>query len=472
MASDCRSCAFSSGSFQPYKSYAFGAYRTGSLRLRPPPAEGTSIKSSPVSRLKATASELSTVNLLKSITATQKSKSQRTTAPVDVQSTTKSTLGANKSYYSSTRSFSSKIVDRNQNQKLSTRSTAISSSGNSSIESIASSHCNPFVEGTKKRIYSSVRITKKELPYTGLTSTPFFTSSTNKLSKDRVNDNLSSNNSNSSSTSGCTLSSLSSSTTSFSKKFPNGLPFEDEFYNKRRHSISTKSEVSDYGSYENDDSDRSLLPFEEEFAGRRPSNEIYVDFSKQISPHRFSPTTTRSNRYQSQWKQTKNRVCGPNEVIVQDQPTIYVAVKWWALHDAWIVTLKQCKLNKTLSLSITFALIALWICKNNFCHWKFQFYCSYDTLTHKKKTERSKRSHHRRSPTSSRRGHRRHREERSQSTSRRRHRERAAKVDTTTQVKVKTKQLIFHFSLSFSSMFSEFFVSFDDSINEKRKPKI
>lgn len=51
---------------------------------------------------------------------------------------------------------------------------------------------------------------------------------------------------------------------------------------------------------------------------------------------------------------------------------------------------------------------------------------SYDTTAQRRKQpERSKRSHHRRSPTSSRRGHRlRHREDRSHSNSRRRHRER------------------------------------------------
>uniref|UniRef100_A0A0K8TRV9 dual-specificity kinase n=1 Tax=Tabanus bromius TaxID=304241 RepID=A0A0K8TRV9_TABBR len=49
---------------------------------------------------------------------------------------------------------------------------------------------------------------------------------------------------------------------------------------------------------------------------------------------------------------------------------------------------------------------------------------SYDRAS-RRKTERSKRSHHRRSPTSGRRGHRhRHRDERSHSNSRRRHRER------------------------------------------------
>lgn len=65
---------------------------------------------------------------------------------------------------------------------------------------------------------------------------------------------------------------------------------------------------------------------------------------------------------------------------------------------------------------------------------------SYETSSRRKQPDRSKRSHLRRSPTSSRHGHRqRHRDERSHSTSRRRHRERPAK-DRTTPVKVKPTQ--------------------------------
>lgn len=69
---------------------------------------------------------------------------------------------------------------------------------------------------------------------------------------------------------------------------------------------------------------------------------------------------------------------------------------------------------------------------------------SYDTSSRRKQSDRSKRSHHRRSPTSSRHGHRqRHnrdnredRDDRSHSTSRRRHRDRVVKDRS--PVKVKT----------------------------------
>lgn len=71
----------------------------------------------------------------------------------------------------------------------------------------------------------------------------------------------------------------------YSKKFPSGLPFEDEFYHKRRErSISSKSVPSDYGSFENDNDNyhsQSLLPFEEEIACQRLTSEaLFVDFSK------------------------------------------------------------------------------------------------------------------------------------------------------------------------------------------------
>lgn len=78
--------------------------------------------------------------------------------------------------------------------------------------------------------------------------------------------------------------------------------------------------------------------------------------------------------------------------------------------------------------------------------WFFIFCCyffparSYDTSSRRKPADRSKRSHHRRSPTSSRHGHRqRHREERddrSQSVgSRRRHRDRVVKDRSPVKVK-------------------------------------
>lgn len=162
-------------------------------------------------------------------------------------------------------------------------------------------------------------------------------------------------------TSNMSSSSTTTSTSSYSTKFPNGLPFEDEFYHKRRNSTSTKSEVSDYGSYENDDDindeDRqSLLPFEDEFARQRPSSNeesLYVDFSKPIASNRNNNADHDSdpdqnnqhyghcngqtnkkiikiNQYETKSCSNRNYVCNPNEVIIRDQPVVYVAVQWWA----------------------------------------------------------------------------------------------------------------------------------------------
>lgn len=64
----------------------------------------------------------------------------------------------------------------------------------------------------------------------------------------------------------------------FSSKFPQGMPFEDEFYKVRSYSVT--SDASKYSSYSN--YDNNALPFEDEFL-RKPSNEpLYVDFSKSI----------------------------------------------------------------------------------------------------------------------------------------------------------------------------------------------
>lgn len=335
MASDYRSSPFLHSSFNSYKSTAFGAPRTGSLRLKAREAPiknhyNPSSSTSSVQRLKCTEHELNTVNLLKSIAATQAQKTAVSANPKPVTSP----LGSNKSYYSSTRSFSSKIVERSKlppaqqpkapASKSSGQQSVASSSGTSSVESIVPKY-NGFMNGSKKRIYSSVRITKKELPYTAISTMPtsvFISSAKFTANKKQVKDAES-------------RPDETNKAAVFSTKFPNGMPFEDEFYHKRRNSISAKSEVSDYGSFENDESDRSLLPFEDEFTRQRPSNEpLYVDFSKRFSPLAKAAGRHRGNKEHcaraGNRNAGRNYVCSPNKVIVQDQPVVYVAVKWWA----------------------------------------------------------------------------------------------------------------------------------------------
>lgn len=347
--------------FNPYKSSAFSEPRLGSQRIKcrkqkPPPLSQITIvnKTPPVDH------KLSTVNLLKSITSVSKPPCAGTTAnqtismntskqPSMNNHTTAFLLGSNKSYYSSTRSFSSKITTKTPDNSKSSMcqqkscngrlGTQLStSSGTSSVESIVPKY-NGFVSGSKKRIYSSVRITKKEMPYQSSASVPINSSSSafasnnkytaNNNNKKQMKDNVSKINE-------TIKNDRNGSVTSFSTKFPNGLPFENEFYHKRLNSTSTKSEASDYGSYDND-SDQSLLPFEDEFSRQRSSNEaLYVDFSKPITTsqnvngtknkkHNFSDC----NKYDDS-SSFRNYVCNPDEVIIQDQPVVYVAVQWWA----------------------------------------------------------------------------------------------------------------------------------------------
>lgn len=382
--------------FNSYKSTAFCAPRMGSLRLkaREPPASVSIVAATTQNKVRAnnnqirdtTEHKLNTINLMKSIKSSQlavAAAKSTTTAiasatPTKPSSTTVNafTLASNKSYYSSTRSFSSKIVDK---CKVPLTSPHIdkscgqlsTSSGTSSIESIVPKY-NGFVGGSKKRIYSSVRVTKKELPSCHndgtvtvnatkfATTTVKFTANKKQMKENNSGDcrtieTLTSN----------LCSSSSTSTSSYSTKFPNGLPFEDEFYTKRRNSTSTKSEVSDYGSYENDYDDdndadrRSLLPFEDEFARQRPSSNdeaLYVDFSKPIARNHnndanhdahnhishnnshFGHCNGSNNmkiiknniKYETKSCSNRNYVCNPDEVIIRDQPVVYVAVQWWA----------------------------------------------------------------------------------------------------------------------------------------------
>lgn len=264
------------------------------------------------------------------------------------------------------------------------------SSGTSSIEANEPNY-NGLLNGSAKRIYSSMRITKKEMPYLRAQANSKNVSSNSILSsiesgdkhkfvtsinkKQTLNTDAKPLTTRPKPTSNC-ISNKSLTTTnttskntrfipdkpkhnssnktikqSYSKEFPNGLPFEDEFYHQKRDkSISSKSELSDYGSIENDsDHSHSLLPFEEEFACRRPSVEaLYVDFSKPIakkaiansysksSNNEFSSSSCSSNsssnvainKAHNYDYSSKNYVYNPNEVIVSNQPVVYVAVQW------------------------------------------------------------------------------------------------------------------------------------------------
>lgn len=410
MASEYHSSSLSNNTnnrFNSYKSNAFCAPRMGSLRLKarepPPSVHVPTTTPSATNKVRinqtnnnfrdSTEQKLNTINLLKSIKSSQlavaATKSTYCASAAAPATSTKPSstvnafsLGSNKSYYSSTRSFSSKIVDKSKLVAMSVVDKSCAqlstSSGASSIESIVPKY-NGFVSGSKKRIYSSVRVTKKEMPSyinggtvtINSTQTAAKYASTVKFTANKKQ--MKENNNNNCRTIETLTSNLSSSSTtstsSYSTKFPNGLPFENEFYHKRRNSTSTKSEVSDYGSYENDDDhddnndvDRhSLLPFENEFERQRPSSNdeaLYVDFSKPIATNRKNTdddhdivhkqinnnrqfgscnaqtnntnNINNNNKYETTSSSNRNYVCNPNEVIIRDQPVVYVAVQWWA----------------------------------------------------------------------------------------------------------------------------------------------
>lgn len=252
-------------------------------------------------------------------------------------------LGNNKSYYSSTRSFSSKCAansvyggggGNNATGAISSttfvrNSKTTSSSGNSSVESIAPKYGgingNSLADGgSKKRAYQTVRIPKKQAPvqlieYAGtrLHDTPPAHHSKNSNKKQMTaHDTLQ-------------LQHRSNILyNSFSTKFPKGLPFEDEFYHSRKRN-SVKSENSDFSTaYE---SDQCPLPFEEEFSRCKSSTEpLYVDFSKRLPSKEHDASSRNANDFFDKFDRASNYVCNPNEVIVQDQPVVHVAVTWWA----------------------------------------------------------------------------------------------------------------------------------------------
>lgn len=108
----------------------------------------------------------------------------------------------------------------------------------------------------------------------------------------------------------------------YSKNFPSGLPFEDEFYRKNRSYSGTP--LSNYSNYSQSFYDNKNN-YEDEFL-RKPSNEpLYVDFSKSL------PNSNANFKHH----QSKNGLCkfesmrNGNYVIVRDQPKIYVAVASW-----------------------------------------------------------------------------------------------------------------------------------------------
>lgn len=90
-------------------------------------------------------------------------------------------------------------------------------------------------------------------------------------------------------------------TKTYSLKFPNGLPFEKEFYRKsRENSIYSKSTCSDYGSLVQNDGDPSPCSSEEVFSSKK-------FFLKKISPSENSVYYLKSIQSSDHNKYSNNR---------------------------------------------------------------------------------------------------------------------------------------------------------------------
>lgn len=97
--------------------------------------------------------------------------------------------------------------------------------------------------------------------------------------------------------------------TSYSSKYPNGLPFEDEFYHRRRKSLS---ETSSNTISSSDSSDSRNFPLEDDEFSRKPSNEaLYVDFTKSFQNNESKLSTTnrlfKTTALSSQMKKSTNK---------------------------------------------------------------------------------------------------------------------------------------------------------------------
>lgn len=235
--------------------------------------------------------------------------------------TTSSSSWNNKLFYSSTRTYASKSFNFIENNKLMNKhrasSTTIHSkspnSSGTSVESIvpkygqsisSNGQSKNMFNGSQKRAYNTAKALKENVPNVNshkktLISNP---SSNNAITSNRKH--------------------IKENVNTFSSKFPNGLPFEDEFYRKGRSysGASDASKISSYSSYE------QSLPFEDEFS-RKPSNEpLYVDFTKSI-PININTKQQKMHLNANYFNKFDNISRDSNKS--QDQPVVYVAVASW-----------------------------------------------------------------------------------------------------------------------------------------------
>lgn len=278
----------------------------------------------------------------------------------------KSSWETNRTFYSSTRSnkSTSSYAEANKTFVKNNYSKSPNSSSGTSVESIAPKygpsaascalHPNNLPQktmlysGSQKRAYTTVKLAKENVPqanasnkktYPTMTSSNIATpAAPTKRATKKQKENAN----------------------SFSSKFPNGMPFEEEFYKGRSYSIT--SDTSKYSGYSSGYDSRTIH-FEDEFL-RKPSNEpLYVDFSKRIPPSSNTNTTTTTKTTPTNYRKmttnydnNKNFFCkfesfnsnsknisnnssghqhyqhnngGAQKVIIAEPPVVYVAVASW-----------------------------------------------------------------------------------------------------------------------------------------------
>lgn len=233
--------------------------------------------------------------------------------------TTTSSSWNNKLFYSSTRTYASKSFNFIENNKLMNKNRASSTtihskspnSSGTSVESIvpkygqsisSNGQSKNVFNGSQKRAYNTAKALKENVPNVNGHKKTLISNSSNGNATNRKH--------------------IKENVNTFSSKFPNGLPFEDEFYRKGRSysGASDASKVSSYSSYE------QSLPFEDEFS-RKPSNEpLYVDFTKSI------PINTKQQQQKMHLSANyfnKFDNISRDSIKSQDQPVVYVAVASW-----------------------------------------------------------------------------------------------------------------------------------------------
>lgn len=268
----------------------------------PPPAVPASPTSTP--RLPRVVPDLSSVS--RSTNQTNNSsafvRNAKTTSSWDSRTfySSSSAAAANKPH--TVTSFDSNRQFRSSGGKAMAQQRSPNSSTGTSVESIVPKyggiglHDAYIFSGTsQKRVYNQNRAAKENVP---ASKKPQITKATVPGGSTGTATGTGTSSSSSSGRSSLRI-------RNFSSKFPQGLPFEDEFYKRRSHSVtSDTSKYSSYSSYDNNNnSNDNSLPFEDEFA-RKPSNEpLYVDFSKSIPAVAQAIMTPRTRQYTTTYHQ-------------------------------------------------------------------------------------------------------------------------------------------------------------------------